>query len=112
VYLGAGKGLADGHRAEDFRHDCFLLYVGDGANTVIDLRFPQFVRGNSHRVSVISVVPHAVGPSSERLNPTLYESVNKMDARKFLLGRGSKLLDFLHQRLCYLHLLFRELVSP
>jgi hypothetical protein len=64
------------------------------------------------RVSAIGVVPHAVGPSNERLNPTLYESANKLDARKFLLGRGSKLLDFLHQRLCDLHLVFRELVSP
>jgi hypothetical protein len=43
VYLGAGKGLAKGHRAEYFWHDCFLLYVGDGANTIIDLRFPQFI---------------------------------------------------------------------
>jgi hypothetical protein len=61
---------------------------------------------------VIGVVPHAVGSSSERLNPTLYESMNKLDAQKFFLGHGSKLLDFFYQRLCDLHLLFRELVPP
>jgi hypothetical protein len=71
-----------------------------------------FFRRNSRRVSVIGVVPHAVGPSSERLNPTLYESMNKLDARKLFLGRSSQLLDFLHQGLCDLHLLFRELMPP
>jgi hypothetical protein len=39
VYLGAGEGLAKGHRAEDFWHERLLLYVGDGVNTIIDLRF-------------------------------------------------------------------------
>jgi hypothetical protein len=53
-----------------------------------------------------------MGPSSERLDPTLYESPNELDARKLFLGRGSKLLNFLHQRLCDLHFLFRELVPP
>jgi hypothetical protein len=53
-----------------------------------------------------------VGPSSERLDPTLYESPNKLDARKLFLGRGSKLLNFLHQRLCDLHFLFRKLMPP
>jgi hypothetical protein len=61
---------------------------------------------------VIGVVPHAVGPSGKRLDPMLYESTNKLDARKLFLGHGSKLLDFLHQRLCDLHFLFRELVPP
>jgi hypothetical protein len=112
VYLGAGKGLAKGHHAEDFWHERLFLYVGDSANTVIDLRFLQLVRRNSCRVSSIGVVPHAVSPSSERLDPTLYESMNKLDARKLFLGRGSKLLDFLHKRLCDLHFLFRELVPP
>jgi hypothetical protein len=112
VYLGAREGLAEGHCAENFRHDRFLLYVGDGANTAIDFRFPQLVRRNSRRVSAIGVVPYAVGPRSERLNSTLYESMNKLDAGKFFLGHGSKLLDFFHRRLCDLHLLFRELVPP
>jgi hypothetical protein len=53
-----------------------------------------------------------VGPSSERLDPTLYESLNELDARKFFLGHGSKLLNFLHQRFGDLHFLFRELVPP
>jgi hypothetical protein len=51
-----------------------------------------------------------VGPSSERLDPTLYKSANELDARKLFLGRGLKLLDFLHQRLYDLHFLIRELV--
>jgi hypothetical protein len=53
-----------------------------------------------------------VGPSSERLDPTLYEGVNELDTRKLFLGRGSKLLDFLHQRLSDLHFLVSELVPP
>jgi hypothetical protein len=61
---------------------------------------------------VIGVVPHAVGPSIERLDTTLYESPNELDARKLFLGHGSKLLNFLHQRLYDLHFLFRELVPP
>jgi hypothetical protein len=112
LYLGAGEGLAKGHRAKDFRYEGLLLYIGDGVNTVIDLRFLQLVRRNSCRVSVIGVVPHAVGSSGERLDLMLYESANKLDARKLFIGRGSKLLDFLHQRVCDLHFLFRELVPP
>jgi hypothetical protein len=46
------------------------------------------------------------------LDPTLYKGVNELDAQKLFLGRGSKLLDFLHQRLCDLHFLVRELVPP
>jgi hypothetical protein len=61
---------------------------------------------------VVGVVPHAVGPSSERLDPTLYESLNELVARKLFLGRGSKLLNFLHQRLCDLHFYFRKLMPP
>jgi hypothetical protein len=112
VYLGAGEGLAKGHRAKDFRHERLLLYVGDSANIVIDLHFLQLVKRNSCRVSAIGVVPHAVGPSSERLYLMLYKSANELDARKLFLGRGSKLLDFLHQRLYDLHFLVRELVPP
>jgi hypothetical protein len=53
-----------------------------------------------------------VGPSSERLDPTLYESVNELDAQKLFLRHGSKLLDLLHQRLCDLHFLVSKLVPP
>jgi hypothetical protein len=65
-------------------------------HAVIDFRFVQLVGRDSCRVLVISVVPHAVGPSSERLDPTLYECANELDARKFFLRCGSKLMDFLH----------------
>jgi hypothetical protein len=51
-----------------------------------------------------------VDPSSEWLYPTLYESPDELDARKLFLGRGSELLNFLHQRLCDLHFFFRKLV--
>jgi hypothetical protein len=89
-----GEGLAKGHRAEDFWHERLLLYVGDSANTVIDLRFPQLIRKNSCRVSALGVFPHGVGSSSERLDPMLYKGANELDARELFLGRGSKLLDF------------------
>jgi hypothetical protein len=46
------------------------------------------------------------------LGPTLYKGANELDARKLFLGRGSKLLDFLYQRLCDLHFLVRELMPP
>jgi hypothetical protein len=46
------------------------------------------------------------------LDPTLYEGANELDTRKLFLGRGSKLLDFLHQRLGDLHFLISELVPP
>jgi hypothetical protein len=53
-----------------------------------------------------------VNPSSEWLNPTLYESPDELDARKLFLGHGSELLNFFHQRLCDLHFFFRKLVPP
>jgi hypothetical protein len=53
-----------------------------------------------------------VGSSSERLDPVLYEGPNELDARKLFLWHGSKLLDFLHQRLRDLHFFVRKLVPP
>jgi hypothetical protein len=53
-----------------------------------------------------------VGSSSEGLDPTLDEGSNKLEARKLLLRSGSKLFDFLHQRLCDLHLLVRKIMLP
>jgi hypothetical protein len=53
-----------------------------------------------------------VGSSSERLDPPLDEGPNKLNARKLFIRCGSKLLDFLHQWLCDLHLLIRKLMSP
>jgi hypothetical protein len=37
-----------------------------------------------------------MGPSGERLDSTLDEHSDELDARKLFLGRGSKLLDPLH----------------
>jgi hypothetical protein len=37
-----------------------------------------------------------MGPSGEWLDSTLYEHSDELDAQKFLLGCGSKLLDLLH----------------
>jgi hypothetical protein len=51
-----------------------------------------------------------VGSSSEGLDLTFDEGSDKLDARKLLLWSGSKLLDFLHQRLRDLHLLVRKIV--
>jgi hypothetical protein len=61
---------------------------------------------------VIGILPHAVGSSSERLNPPFNEGANKLDARQLLLGRGSELLDFLHERLGDLHFFVRQLMFP
>jgi hypothetical protein len=53
-----------------------------------------------------------VGSSSERLDPTLDEGPNKLNARKFFIRSGTELLDFLHHWLRDLHLLFRKFMSP
>jgi hypothetical protein len=51
-----------------------------------------------------------VGSSSERLDSTLDEGSDELDARKLFLRSSSKLLHLLHQRLCNLHLLIRKIV--
>jgi hypothetical protein len=107
-----GEGLAKGYCAKDFQHEHLLLCVGDSANAVIDLRFPQLVGRNSCQVPAIGVLPHGVNPSSKWLDPTLYESFYELDARKFFLGRGSKPLDFLHQGLGDFHFFIKKLVPP
>jgi hypothetical protein len=53
-----------------------------------------------------------VGSSSEWLDPALYEGPNELDARKLFFRCGSKLLDFLHQRLRDPHFLLKKLVPP
>jgi hypothetical protein len=53
-----------------------------------------------------------VGSSSERLDSTLDEGPDELDARKLFLRSGSELLDLLHQRLCDLHLLIRKVMLP
>jgi hypothetical protein len=53
-----------------------------------------------------------VGSSSERLDPTLDEGPNKLNARKLFIQSGTELLDFLHQWLRDLHLLLGKFVSP
>jgi hypothetical protein len=72
----------------------------------------QLIGGNSRRIAVVAVIPHAVGSSSERLDPTLDEGPNKLNAQKLFIQSGTELLDFLHQWLRDLHLLFRKFVSP
>jgi hypothetical protein len=81
-------------------------------NAVIDLDFLQLIRRHSCRIAAIGILPHAVGSSSERLDPPYDEGANKLDATQLLLGRGSELLDFLHERLSNLHLFVRQLVCP
>jgi hypothetical protein len=56
----------------------------------------QLVRRDPRRISMVGVVPHAMGPSDERLDLTLDERSDELDARKLFLGCGSKLLDPLH----------------
>jgi hypothetical protein len=53
-----------------------------------------------------------VGSSSERLDPTLDEGPDELNARKLFLRSGSKLLDFFHQWLHDLHLLIRKFMPP
>jgi hypothetical protein len=53
-----------------------------------------------------------VGSSSERLDSTLNEGPDELDARKLFLWSSSELLDLLHQWLRDLHLLIRKIVLP
>jgi hypothetical protein len=54
----------------------------------------QFILGNLGRVPAVAVIQHAVGSSSERLDPALDEGSDELNARKLFLRSGSKLLDF------------------
>jgi hypothetical protein len=49
-------------------------------HAVIDLGFMQLVGGNSGRIAAVAIIPHAVGSSSERLDPMLDECPNKLNA--------------------------------
>jgi hypothetical protein len=49
-------------------------------HAVIDLGLVQLIGGNSGRVPAAAVVPHAVGSSSERLDPVLDEGPNELNA--------------------------------
>jgi hypothetical protein len=53
-----------------------------------------------------------VGSSNERLDSTLNEGLNKLEAQKLLLQSGSKLLDSLHQRLHNPHILIQKIMPP
>jgi hypothetical protein len=53
--------LAEGYCAKNLQHDRFLLQVGDGVNTIIDLGFLQFVGRNTRWVPTIGVIPRTVG---------------------------------------------------
>jgi hypothetical protein len=75
-----GEGFAEGHRAESFQHGQLLLDVGDGVHAVVDLGLMQLIGGNSGRITTVTVIPHAVGSSSERLDPMLDEGPNKLNA--------------------------------
>jgi hypothetical protein len=72
----------------------------------------QLILGNLGRIPAVAVIPHAVGSSSERLDPALDKGPDELNARKLFLRSGSKLLDFLHQWLRDLHLLIRNLMPP
>jgi hypothetical protein len=67
-YLGAGEGLAKGHGSKILLHDRFLLYLGNGMNAVINFDLLLLVGSHPCWIAVIGVLPHAVGPSGERLN--------------------------------------------
>jgi hypothetical protein len=99
LYLGAREGLAESHDSEILRHDRFLLYLGNGANTVVNFDLLQLIGSHPCRVAAIGILPHAVGSSGEWLNPTFNKGANKLNARQLLLGRGPKFLDPLHERL-------------
>jgi hypothetical protein len=56
----------------------------------------QLIGGDSRQITAVIVVPHAVGSSSERLDPALDEGPDELNARKLLIRSGAELLDFLH----------------
>jgi hypothetical protein len=112
LYLGAREGLAESHSSEILWHDRFLLYLGDGANTVVNFILLQLIGGHPCWVTVIGILPHAVGSSGEWLHPAFNEGANELNARQLLLGRGPKFLDPLHERLGNLHFFGRQLVFP
>jgi hypothetical protein len=61
---------------------------------------------------MVIVVPHALGPSGEWLDPALDESAGQLEARHHFFGCGSQLPNPLHQGLRDRHFLFGQLVCP
>jgi hypothetical protein len=112
AYLGAGVRFAEGFCAKVLGHDCPLRQRSDGAHTIVDFDLLQLVGGEPGRVSAIGVVPHAVCPSGERLNSTLEESADQLEARHLFFGCGLQLLNLLHQGLHNGHLLVDQFVRP
>jgi hypothetical protein len=92
--------------AEILGHGRLLLQRSDGANSVVDLGFPQIIGGESSQVPTIGVVPHTVGPSGKRLDLALDEGADQLEARYLFLGRGPELPNLLHHWLRDRHLFF------
>jgi hypothetical protein len=104
--------FAESFCAEIPGHGRLLLQRSDGANSVVDLGFPQLIGGESSQVPTADVVPHTLGPSGERLDPALNEGADQLEARHLFLGCGSELSNLLHQGLHDRHLFFGQLVRP
>jgi hypothetical protein len=68
AYLGAGVRFAESFCAEILGHGRLLLQRSHGANSVVDLGFPQLIGGESSRVPMMSthtsVLVDSVGPPS------------------------------------------------
>jgi hypothetical protein len=104
--------FAESFYAEMLGHDRLLLQRSDGANSIIDLGFPQLIRGESSWIPMAGVVPHTVGSSGERLDPAFNEDADQLEAKHLFLGCGSELPNLLHQGLHDRHLFFGQLVRP
>jgi hypothetical protein len=76
AYLGAGVQFAESFYAKFLGHDHLLGQRGNCAHSVINFGLLQLIGGEPGRVSTIGVLPHAVRPGSEWLNPALDEGAD------------------------------------
>jgi hypothetical protein len=107
-----GVQFAESFYAEILGHGRLLLQRSDGTNSVVNLGFPQLIEGELSQVPMAGVAPHTVGLSGERLDPTLDEGEDQLEARYLILGRGSELPNLLHQGLHDRLLFFGQLMRP
>jgi hypothetical protein len=76
TYLSAGVQFAKSLCAKFLGHGDLLGQRGNCMHSIIDFGLLHLVGGEPGRVSMIAVLPHAVRPGSEWLNPALNEGAD------------------------------------